>query len=100
VDSGYSFTHITPFYKGNIILDGIRRLVTNFKTLHHKTEKHYQYFFFLRINIGGKHLTNYLKEVISYRQLMVMDETYVINQLKEELCFVSADFYNDVKIAK
>jgi actin-related protein 6 len=53
-----------------------------------------------RINVGGKHLTNYLKEVISYRQLMVMDETYVINQVKEELCFVSTDFDNDIKIAK
>lgn len=48
VDSGYSFTHIAPFYKGKIILEGIRR-----------------------INVGGKHLTNHLKEIISYRQLMV-----------------------------
>lgn len=50
--------------------------------------------------MGGKHLTNHLKEIISYRQLMVMDETYVINQVKEELCYVSSDFYNDMKIAK
>lgn len=50
--------------------------------------------------MGGKHLTNYLKEVISYRQLMVMDETYVINQVKEELCYVSTDFELDMKIAK
>jgi actin-related protein 6 len=25
VDSGYSFTHIVPFYRGKIILDGLRR---------------------------------------------------------------------------
>lgn len=31
---------------------------------------------------------------------MVMDETYVINQVKEELCYVTADLYNDMKIAK
>lgn len=31
---------------------------------------------------------------------MVMDETYVINQVKEELCFVSTDFETDMKIAK
>jgi len=31
---------------------------------------------------------------------MVMDETYVINQVKEEVCYVSADFVNDLKIAK
>ena len=45
-------------------------------------------------------MTNQLKEVISYRQLMVMDETYVINQIKEDLCFVSTDFNIDMKIAK
>lgn len=54
----------------------------------------------LRINIGGKILTNHLKEVISYRQLHVMEETYVMNQCKEDLCFVSTDFDQDHKIAK
>ncbi len=29
-----------------------------------------------------------------------MDETYVINQVKEELCYVSTDFEHDMKIAK
>jgi actin-related protein 6 len=50
--------------------------------------------------VGGKHLTNYLKEVISYRQLMVMDETYVMNQVKEDVCFVSTNFENDMKTAR
>jgi actin-related protein 6 len=31
---------------------------------------------------------------------MVMDETYVINQIKEDVCFVSTDFNIDMKIAK
>jgi len=77
VESGFSFTHITPFYKGQVILEGIRRL-----------------------NVGGKHLTNHLKEVVSYRQLMVMDETYVMNQVKEELCYVSTDFKGDMNMAR
>lgn len=77
VDTGYSFTHIVPFYKGNVILEGVRR-----------------------INVGGKHLTNYLKEIISYRQLMVMDETYVINSVKEEVCYVSNNFEIDMKISR
>lgn len=34
------------------------------------------------------------------RQLMVMDETYVINQLKEDLCFVSTQFTQDMEIAR
>lgn len=54
----------------------------------------------LRINIGGKSLTNHLKEITSYRQLHVMEETYVMNQVKEDLCFVSTDFFRDHKIAK
>lgn len=54
----------------------------------------------LRINVGGKILTNHLKDVISYRQLHVMEETYVMNQCKEDLCFVSTDFDRDHKNAK
>lgn len=50
--------------------------------------------------MGGKLLTNHLKEIISYRQLHVMDETHVINQVKEDVCYVSQDFYRDMDIAK
>lgn len=53
-----------------------------------------------RLEVGGKMLTNYLKDIISYRQLHVLDETYVMNQCKEDCCFVSSDFYNDMRIAK
>lgn len=35
-----------------------------------------------------------------FRQLHVMDETYVINQLKEDSCFVSLDFMGDMEIAR
>ncbi|KAK0132876.1 Actin-related protein 6 [Merluccius polli] len=52
------------------------------------------------INVGGKLLTNHLKEIISYRQLHVMDETHVINQVKEDVCYVSQDFYQDMNIAQ
>ena len=31
---------------------------------------------------------------------MVMDETYVINQLKEDVCYVAKDFNRDMKIAR
>ncbi|KAL7642925.1 UNVERIFIED_CONTAM: hypothetical protein RMT77_006214 [Armadillidium vulgare] len=77
VDSGYSFTHIIPYIQG-------------------KKEKTA----LCRIDIGGKILTNHLKEIISYRQLNVMDETYVINQVKEDSCFVSLDFMADMKITR
>lgn len=76
VDTGYSFTNIVPYIKGKKYWAGIRR-----------------------IDVGGKVLTNHLKEILSYRQLNVMDETYVINQVKEDSCFVSQDFMKDMEIA-
>lgn len=77
VDSGYSFTHVVPYLNDTKIKEGIRR-----------------------IDVGGKLLTNHLKEIISYRQLHVMDETYVINQVKEDSCFVSQEFFKDMEMAK
>uniref|UniRef100_A0A1A8HAZ4 Actin-related protein 6 n=2 Tax=Nothobranchius korthausae TaxID=1143690 RepID=A0A1A8HAZ4_9TELE len=76
VDSGFSFTHIVPYCRSKKLKEGIRR-----------------------INVGGKLLTNHLKEIISYRQLHVMDETHVINQVKEDVCYVSQQFYKDMEIA-
>jgi len=34
------------------------------------------------------------------RQLMVMDETHVVNQMKEDTCYVSSDFSADVEMAR
>lgn len=77
VDSGYSFTHIVPFMKGKLVAKGIRRL-----------------------NVGGKLLTNQLKEVVSFRSYDMMEETYIINDVKEKCCFVSQDVYKDLDICK
>ncbi|KAK3886040.1 hypothetical protein Pcinc_009787 [Petrolisthes cinctipes] len=77
VESGFSFTHIVPYIQGKKQKNAI-----------------------LRVDVGGKVLTNHLKEVISYRQLNVMDETYVINQVKEDACFMSQDYNADMAIAK
>ena len=51
---------------------------------------------FSLIDIGGKLLTNHLKEIISYRQIHVLDETYVMNACKEDSCFVSLDYKKDM----
>ncbi|XP_045528856.1 actin-related protein 6 [Pieris brassicae] len=77
VDSGYSFTYIVPYINGKKYKEGIRR-----------------------IDVGGKVLTNHLKEILSYRQLNVMEESYVINQAKEDSCFVSRDFMGDMQITR
>lgn len=76
VDTGYSFTHIIPYINGKKYLNGIRRL-----------------------NIGGKLLTNHLKDIISYRQYNVMEETYVINQVKEDTCYVAEDVKRELEKA-
>jgi len=74
VDSGYSHTTITPVYKGKPLQRAIRRL-----------------------DIGGKHLTNYIKEMVSIRQYNMVDETYIMNEVKEAVCYVSNDFAHDME---
>lgn len=57
-------------------------------------------FLFDRVNIGGKLLGNYLREIISFRYYNMMDETYLVNTIKDRMCFVSLDFVNEMKKTK
>lgn len=78
VDSGYSFTHVVPTHRsGKAIIDAIRRL-----------------------NVGGKVLTNLLKESVTYRQWNMMDEYHIVNDAKEQLCFVSQQFDMEMALAR
>ncbi|CAD6193949.1 unnamed protein product [Caenorhabditis auriculariae] len=77
VDCGFSFTHVAPFVDGLLIQEAV-----------------------VRLDVGGKALTNKLKDWISYRQLNVMEETHVINECKEDVCFVSQDFDRDMVFAR
>ncbi|KAI9351645.1 actin-like protein ARP6 [Pilaira anomala] len=77
VDSGYSFTHIIPFLNGKAVSKGIKRL-----------------------NVGGKLLTNQLKEVVSFRSYDMMEETFIMNDVKEKCSFISKDVYQDLNICK
>ncbi|KAL9102067.1 MAG: hypothetical protein Q9163_002747 [Psora crenata] len=74
VDSGFSHTTVTPLFHGKPIQQAIRRL-----------------------DIGGKFLTNYLKELVSIRHYNMLDETHLINEVKEAICFVSEDFKRDLE---
>lgn len=72
VDSGFSFTHVIPLFHSpkaplpRPFLSSIRRL-----------------------NVGGKTLTNYMMELVSYRALDLSSEPLVVERLKEDVCFVA-----------
>lgn len=74
IDCGFSFTHIVPYVLGKRVRNSVKR-----------------------IDVGGKLLTNHLKEIISYRQLHVLDETHVMNGCKEDCCFVSHNWEQDMR---
>jgi len=77
VDSGYSFTHVVPLFEGKKLQNAIKR-----------------------INVGGKVLTNHLKEIISFRTWNMMEDTFLVNIVKERMCYVSLDFIADMHKTK
>ena len=74
VDSGYSHTTVTPLIRGRPVQGAIRRL-----------------------DIGGKLMTNHLCELVSAHQYNMLDEIYLMNEIKEAVCFVTNDFRTDLK---
>jgi actin-related protein 6 len=52
------------------------------------------------MDVGGKLLTNHLKELVSFRQWNMMEETYVMNQVKEQCCFVTSNFAGDLETCR
>ena len=62
VDVGFSFAHCTPVFDGRVVRGAVRR-----------------------VNLGGKALTNYLKELVSYRQWNMMDEYFLVDDVKEKV---------------
>lgn len=90
VDSGFSFTHVVPLMEGAVVWSAVKRCVAHlvFSRSH---------FTFTRLDVGGKLLTNQLKELVSFRQWNMMDETYIMNHVKETCCFVTQDFNKDLE---
>ncbi|KAJ7173813.1 actin-related protein Arp6 [Mycena filopes] len=77
VDSGFSFTHVVPLMEGKVVWSAVKRL-----------------------DVGGKLLTNQLKELVSFRQWNMMDETYIMNHVKETCCFVTQNFKRDLETCR
>lgn len=73
IDSGYSHTTITPCFQGRPIQRAVRRL-----------------------DFGGKHLTNLLKEVVSVRHFDLHQDYKIVNDLKEDTAFVSINVKADL----
>lgn len=74
IDSGYSFTTITPIFQGRPLHSAIRRL-----------------------DIGGKFMTNYLTRLLSLRHYDMRNDTYIVNEIKEKACYISLDFKGDLE---
>ncbi|KAJ8483371.1 hypothetical protein ONZ51_g4748 [Trametes cubensis] len=60
----------------------------------------YEFQSYCRIDVGGKLMTNHLKEIISFRQWNLMEETHIVNEVKEACCFVSDDFTRDLEACR
>ncbi|KAH7375430.1 actin family [Plectosphaerella cucumerina] len=74
IDSGYSQTTVMPLYNGRLFHSAVRRL-----------------------EVGGKLLTNFLARLISLRHFDMRNDTYIVNEMKEQACYVSLDFAGDLE---
>lgn len=52
-----------------------------------------------RVDVGGKVLTNVLKEAVSFRHWNMMQEVALVRDIMERVCFVSQDFARDIRDA-
>lgn len=73
IDSGFSFTYAIPFIQGHPLRYAAKR-----------------------IDVGGKLLTNLLTEMVSYKEVNLTGETLLVNDIKEQLCYVSLDYESDL----
>lgn len=72
VDSGFNCTWIVPVIKGVPYYKAVKKL-----------------------DVGGRLLTGILKEQLSFRHYNVMDETILVNNIKEKCSFMSPTSYFD-----
>ena len=94
VDVGFSFTHIVPIMGGAVLWSAVKRCVDfdgGCASLRVDPA---------RIDAGGKLLTNHLKELVSFRQWNMMEETHIMNDVKEKCCFVSTQFAADLEACR
>lgn len=76
LDAGFSFTHAVPIFDSATLDASVRR-----------------------INLGGKALTNLMKELVSFRAWNMMDEYFIIEDVKEKTCYCAQDVRVELKEA-
>lgn len=74
IDSGYSNTVVMPLLNGKPLHSAVRRL-----------------------DVGGKLMTNYLTRLLSLRYYDMRNDTYIVNEIKEQASYVSLDFNGDLE---
>ncbi|ORY63874.1 actin family [Pseudomassariella vexata] len=74
IDSGYSHTTVTPVLRGRPVHPAVRRL-----------------------DVGGKLMSNYLTRLLSLRHYDMRNDPYIVNEIKEQACYVSLDFKGDLE---
>lgn len=74
VDCGFNSTNVLPTILGEVYWPAVQQL-----------------------SVGGRMLTNYLRETVSFQQFNMMEETYLINSIKEATCFLSSNFEADLE---
>lgn len=74
VDSGYDYTKVVPVYEGYPLTHTVRS-----------------------IPVGGRHVTQYLAQLLSDRIDLVFPKDWkIIRKIKEELCYCSLDFESEL----
>ncbi|CAB4255487.1 similar to Saccharomyces cerevisiae YLR085C ARP6 Actin-related protein that binds nucleosomes [Maudiozyma barnettii] len=72
IDSGFDCTYIVPVIKGIPVYKAVKKL-----------------------DIGGRFLNGLLKETLSFRHYNMMDESILVDEIKEKCLFVSPTSYFD-----
>jgi actin-related protein len=78
VDMGWSSTLIVPTFRGRPIQSNSIR----------------------RLPVGGRQMINMLKYYMSYRQYNLMDQTHLMREVFENLCYLSLDAIQDLALAR
>lgn len=84
VDCGHSYTHAIPLIRNEPVWPAARRYVQGRGA--HLTHS---------LDLGGRVLTNVLKEMFSFRQWNMMEETYLTDKMKPRSFFVAARATDD-----